>query len=189
MTDTITTIDPDVALIIIDLQELIRTLPYTHPVGGVIDNAAALARAFRAAGKPVITTRVAGGTMPRSDRAMTLPSTIPAQQLALVPELDAQPSDIDVPKQHWGAFTDTSLLKELRSRDITQVVIVGVATGFGVESTARQASELGLNVLLPTDAMSDMNADVHDRAVTMIFPAMAECRTTAEVLAVLPQDH
>lgn len=180
-------LDENIALIVIDMQELVRTLPYSTPIDDVITHVGELAQAFRAAGKTVVTTRVAGGVMTRADRPMTLKGEIPTEKLALVTELDSQPSDIDVPKKHWGAFTDTSLEQDLRDRGITQVVMTGVATGFGVESTARVASELGLNVVIATDAMSDMNAAVHERATTMIFPAMAQCRTTAEILAALKE--
>jgi nicotinamidase-related amidase len=38
----------------------------------------------------------------------------------------------------------------LKARDVTQVVIAGVATGTGVEATARQAYEAGFNVTTPS---------------------------------------
>jgi len=37
----------------------------------------------------------------------------------------------------WGAFHDTGLYEHLTGRGVTQVVIVGIATSVGVESTAR----------------------------------------------------
>lgn len=103
------------------------------------------------------------------------------------PDVLAQPGDIMVPKKHWGAFVDTDLEQQLRDRGVRDVVVAGVAAGFGVESTARQASELGFNVIITADAMSDMNAAVHERAVEMVFPAMAQVRTTDAVLAALQQ--
>jgi nicotinamidase-related amidase len=68
---------------------------------------------------------------------------------------------------------------------VTQVVLVGIATSIGVESTARYASELGLNVTLVVDAMTDMNADAHTNSITRIFPRLGETGTTQEVLALL----
>jgi nicotinamidase-related amidase len=65
---------------------------------------------------------------------------------------------------------------------VTQVIIVGLATSFGVESTARQAYDLGYNVVLVTDAMSDMRAEAHDNSVSRIFPILGETGTTGDIL-------
>ncbi len=72
----------------------------------------------------------------------------------LIPELDRQPSDITVTKKTWGAFANTDLEAQLEAKGVTQVVITGVATGTGVEATARQAYEQGFNVTLALDAMT-----------------------------------
>jgi nicotinamidase-related amidase len=69
--------------------------------------------------------------------------------------------------------------------DVTQVVIAGVATSAGVESTARQAHELGFNVTLAVDAMTDMNSDAHINSVTQIFPRLGETGTTRDVIDLL----
>lgn len=68
---------------------------------------------------------------------------------------------------------------------MTQVVVVGVATSIGVESTARQAWELGYNVTLATDAMTDLNLDTHNNSVNLIFPRLAETGSTQDVLDLL----
>ena len=65
------------------------------------------------------------------------------------------------------------------------MVIVGVATSSGVESTARQAHELGFHVVLVTDAMTDSDADAHHNSVTRIFPKMSETGTTRQLLDLL----
>jgi nicotinamidase-related amidase len=69
--------------------------------------------------------------------------------------------------------------------DLTQVVIAGVATSAGVESTARQAHEFGFNVTLAIDAMTDMSLDAHRNSITRIFPRMSETGTTEEIIALL----
>lgn len=180
-----TTLDPQTALIIIDLQEFVRGLPYTHPITEVAARAGELAQAFRRRSLPVVTTLVAGGVMPRADRRMQLPAGIPAAQMELMQELQPAGTDLKLPKKHWGAFTDTDLHQYLQERHVTQVVNAGVATGFGVESTARYASELGYNVTIALDAVTDMNAQVHGCATQFIFPAMSEVRTVAEIVAAL----
>ena len=65
------------------------------------------------------------------------------------------------------------------------MVICGIATSIGVESTARQAYELGYNVTLATDAMTDLNLDTHNNSVKLIFPRLGETGTSAEVLALV----
>jgi nicotinamidase-related amidase len=68
---------------------------------------------------------------------------------------------------------------------VTQVVVAGVATSIGVESTTRQAHEFGFNVTLATDAMTDMNIDAHGNSVTRIFPRLGETGTSSEIVAFL----
>jgi nicotinamidase-related amidase len=106
-----------------------------------------------------------------------------------VPELNAQPSDHRVTKRTWGAFTNTDLEAYLREQGVTQVVLVGVATSIGVESTARYANELGFNVTLVVDAMTDLNADAHTNSITRIFPRLGETGTTQEVLELLERSR
>jgi nicotinamidase-related amidase len=103
----------------------------------------------------------------------------------LVPELNRQPTDHLVTKRTWGAFTNTGLDAHLRGLGVTQVVIVGVATSAGVESTARFAHELGFNVSFAVDAMTDRSAEAHENSVTRIFPRIGETGTVADVLALL----
>ena len=90
-----------------------------------------------------------------------------------------------VTKRTPGAFTNTGLVDYLRASDITQVVIVGVATSNGVEVTARQAFELGFNVTLATDAMTDSHAEAHDYSITRVFPRIGETGTTQEIINLL----
>jgi len=64
-------------------------------------------------------------------------------------------------------------------------VLVGISTSIGVESTARDAWERGYQLTFVTDAMTDMNADAHDRSLKIIFPRIGELGTTDEALAKL----
>jgi len=90
-----------------------------------------------------------------------------------------------VTKQTWGAFTNTDLDEYLKKQRVTQVVIVGIATSFGVESTARHAYEFGFNVTLAVDAMTDMNADAHTNSITRIFPRLGETGTAQQIIDLL----
>jgi nicotinamidase-related amidase len=156
-----TTLDPHTDLIILDLQRGIVGLPLIHSVGDIIARARSLADAFRERGLPVVLVNVAGGAPGRTEQPRQAGSR-PDGWTDLIPELGQQPADIVVTKRTWGAFTSTDLEMQLRLRGITQVVIAGVATGTGVESTARQAYEQGFNVTLAIDAMTDMRPEAHD---------------------------
>ena len=86
-----------------------------------------------------------------------------------------------------GAFTNTDLEAQLKTRGVTQLVIAGVSTSNGVEATARYAYELGFNVTLAIDAMTDLNLDSHTHSITRIFPKLGETGTTAEIIGLLQE--
>lgn len=180
----LTTLDAKTALIVIDLQNGIVAYPTAHPVGDIVKRASTLAKAFRSRGLPVVLVNVAGGAPGRAEQARSLGQP-PAGWTDLVAELDQQPDDHVVTKRTWGAFTNTDLDAHLKKLGVTQVVIVGIATSIGVESTARQAHEHGFNVTLAVDAITDMNADAHTNSVTRIFPRLGETGTTQEIIDLL----
>ncbi|MGB8537740.1 MAG: isochorismatase family protein [Acidobacteriaceae bacterium] len=180
----VTTLDPKTALVVIDLQKGIVGLPTAHPINQVVKHARGLADAFRRHGLPVVLVNVDGGAPGRAEQTRTT-RDFPAGWTELVPELDQQPSDYTVTKRTWGAFTNSGLEKHLKESGVTQVVIGGVATSIGVESTARQAHEAGFHVTLAVDAMTDMNADAHQNSTTHIFPRLGETGTTREIIELL----
>jgi len=181
---TITTLDPKTALIIIDLQKGITAHPGAHPIDEIVANAATLTDAFRRHDLPVVLVNVAGTAPGRTEQALSK-GPRPADWAELVPELNRQPQDHGVTKRTWGAFKDTDLEEHLKRKGVTQVVIAGIATSIGVESTARHAYELGFNVTLAVDAMTDRNAASHANSVTYIFPRLGETGTTQEIVALL----
>ena len=111
----------------------------------------------------------------------------PADFADFVPELEQQPGDIVVTKTTWGAFASTDLESRLKALGVTQVVVIGVATGTGVEATARQAYEAGFNVTLPTDAMTDTRQDAHDYSIGKVFPRLGETGSTRDLLDLLAE--
>jgi nicotinamidase-related amidase len=181
---TISTLDAKSALLVVDLQKGIVGMPVAHPIAEVVNNAAQLAEAFRKHGLPVVLINVDGLAPGRTEQARRV-TEFPAGWTELVPELNRQPSDHVVTKRTWGAFTNTDLDQYLKEAGVTQVVVCGVATTAGVESTARHAHELGFNVALAADAMTDMNADAHHNSITRIFPRMGETGTTREIIDLL----
>ena len=180
----ITTLDAKTALIVIDLQKGIVAMPCAHPIGPILEKAAALAAAFRQRGRPVVLVNVTGGAPGRTD-APRITGPFPDGFADLVPELDQQPGDHLVTKQTWGAFPGTGLTDWIQGQGVTQLVLLGVATSIGVESTAREAHALGLNLTLVADAMTDRIAEAHDNSIGRIFPRLGEVGTTQEVLDLL----
>ncbi|GAB2463788.1 hydrolase [Xylanimonas ulmi] len=193
----VTALDPRTALIVVDLQAGIAGSPTApHAAADVVARSARLADAFRAQGLPVVLVRVtarpdgADAVPGRTDASASgaAPLARPAGWDVIVDELGGptgQDGDIVVTKRNWGAFYGTDLDLQLRRRGVTQVVITGIATSIGVESTARQAAEHGYHVTIATDAVADRSAADHEHAVTRIFPRLAQTGTTEQILALL----
>jgi nicotinamidase-related amidase len=181
----LTTLDPQTALIVVDLQKGLMASPVIHPIAGVIAQSRALADAFRKRGLPVVLVNVAGTAPGRTEQPPRSTTQFPAGWTDLIPELNQQPGDIAVTKYSWGAFASTNLEAQLKALGVTQVVVTGVATGTGVESTARQAYEAGFNVTLATDAITDTRLEAHDYSLNSVFPRLGETGTTQDIIALL----
>jgi nicotinamidase-related amidase len=177
----ITQLDPIAALVVIDLQKGIVSMPTAQPAAEIVARAAQLAKAFRAKGLPVVLVNVAGASPGRTE-GPPRKFDFPPDWTDLAPELDQQASDILITKHRWGAFIGTGMDETLRGLGVTQIVLVGVASSVGVESTARSAYDAGYNVALVTDAMTDRDADAHRYSVEKIFPRLGETDTTENVL-------
>ncbi|NUR08522.1 MAG: hydrolase [Nocardioidaceae bacterium] len=187
---TLSTLDRSVALVVVDLQRGVvglDTAPY--PAADVVARTVELADAFRTHGAPVVLVRVSFA----ADGADAPPGRTeagPARQRPegwdeIVDELAGHPDDLVVTKRNWGAFHGTDLDVHLRRRGVTQVVLTGIATSIGVESTARSAHEHGYHVTLVSDAMADASAESHRHSLERVFPRLGETGTTAEVLDLL----
>jgi nicotinamidase-related amidase len=179
---TVSIIDPRPALILIDLQKgLAAAVP-----PGVAERASSLARAFRERGLPVVLVNVTGGAAGRTETASAgRGRALPPDFAELMDELGAAPSDIRVTKRRVSAFHDTGLDTHLRDAGVTQIVLAGVATGSGVESTARSGRDHGYHVVVATDAVSDPDEVVHRHSVERIFPKIGETGTVDEIIGLL----
>ena len=146
MPDDTLTLDPaTTALVLIDLQKGIVTRDTApHTAAQVVENGVRLADAFRAAGALVVLVHVAFSAdrrdlldPPRDE--VPPPSTPPPDWAEIVPELGPRAGDVVITKHQWGAFYGTELDLQLRRRGVTGIVLGGIATSIGVESTARAA--------------------------------------------------
>jgi nicotinamidase-related amidase len=180
----VTTLDPRTALVVIDLQQGIKAFAPAETFAEVVKKAADLADAFRARNLPVVLVNVTGGAPGRNEDP---PRTwaFGDDFADLLPELNQQPSDHVVTKKTWGAFANTGLEAWLKGQGVTQIVLCGVATSIGVESTARAAYDYGFNLTLAVDAMTDRNADAHADVITRVFPRLGETGKTQDIIALL----
>ena len=179
------------ALVVIDLQEGI--LPFAggpHSASDVVTHAARLAAQFRAHGSPVVMVRVGWSDDYAEALKQPIDALAPAKAL---PEnwwdyptaLGKNASDIEVIKRQWGAFYGTDLELQLRRRGVDTIVLCGISTNIGVESTARNAWELGFNLVIAEDACSAASADQHQGSMTHILPRIARVRSVDEILQAL----
>ena len=177
------------ALVVIDLQKGIvgrQTAPY--PSDMVVKNATALADVCRQHDMPVFLVRVNAShdrkdmLRPTADAAMPM-QTPPPDWAEIVPDLGPKPGDFVITKHQWGAFYGTELDLQLRRRGVTTIILCGISTNIGVESTARFAYEYGYQQIFAEDAMAAISAEEHHATVAKIFPRIGRVRSTDDILA------
>ena len=176
------------ALVLIDLQKFIVGRPVApHSGADVLKNASGLADRFRQAGAPVVLVNV--GWLPDMKDALRQPvdqpfqappGGLPADFMEFADGLK-KPGDICITKRQWGAFYGTELDLQLRRRGVQTIVLGGIATNIGVESTARQAWEHGYALILAEDATSGMSAEMHSFAFQNIFPRISRTAKAADI--------
>lgn len=176
------------ALVLIDLQNGIvsrDTKPYA--ANEVVQRAKAMADAFRAKGASVVFIHVLMDQFLRlpADEAMQMPKELPANASDIVEAAGMQSGDLLIAKRHWGAFAQTNLESELRSRGVETVVLAGIATNIGVESTLRQGTGLGFGFVTVEDACSTFSPEMQEFAFKAIFPRLSRVRTTEQVIQAL----
>ena len=182
-------LDPvSTAVVLIDLQQGITGLTLApHASADVVRRGRQLAEAFRERGATIVYVRVlmtemANLPVDAPGRPPGAPPPPPAA-MELVPEAGFRPGDLLVAKRQWGAFYGTDLDQHLRRRRITTIVLGGIATNIGVESTARAAHERAYELVLAEDAMTSLSADAHAFSIQTIFPRLGRVRTTEQIIA------
>ena len=178
------------ALVVIDLQKGIagrQTAPHSSQT--VVANCARLADRFRALGSTVVLVHVVrsadGGDrlkMPVDSPPQWATQNPPPDFSEFVPELGPRENDVVIGKHQWGAFYGTDLDLQLRRRGINTIVIGGIATNMGVESTARDAYEHGYALVFVEDGMATFAAEMHAFAIQTIFPRIGRVRSTEQVV-------
>jgi nicotinamidase-related amidase len=176
------------ALVLIDLQKGVIARPVApHSGAEVLKTSIELAERFRHAGALVVLVNV--GFAPDFKDALRQPvdqpftpppGGWPADFMELADGL-AKPGDLRITKRQWGAFYGTELDLQLRRRDIQTIVLGGIATNIGVESTARQAWEHGYALILAEDITSSFSAEMHQFAIEKILPRLSRISKAAGI--------
>ena len=162
------------ALVLIDLQEGILKMDYApHTAENVVQNANKLIDVFRKNNGFIAFVRV--NFYDGKDVLQ------PNAMISLPPKED----DFVIDKRHFSAFVGTDLDLQLRRRGIDTIVLGGVATHIGVDTTARDAYQLNYNQFFVTDMMSAQNETLHQFPIDNVFPLMGQTITTNDFLNVL----
>lgn len=177
----------ETALIIIDMQRGmgdpkagLRNNPQAE------DNMAALLAAWRNASWPIVHVR----HLSRSPQSVFWPGQVGAE---FQPRFAPLATEHVMEKNVTDAFTCSGLERWLHVRGIRELVIVGVATNYSVEATARSAGNLGFTTFVVSDAtfafdMQDLQGvlllaeDVHRMSLSNLQGEYASVVGTAELL-------
>lgn len=181
------------ALVVIDLQKGIASSGRTfapHSAEVVVQNAARLAEAFRKHGMPVFLVHVVASAADRlnvtADEQGWRPTTpLPPDASDFVPEVGPKTGDVVITKKQWGAFYGTELELQLRRRGMGSIVLCGISTNYGVESTARFAYEYGFQQVFAEDAMAAASMEAHQASINFVFKRVGRVRQTDEILDAL----
>jgi len=176
------------ALVLIDLQNsnVNRELaPYSAEQ--TVGNCVLLAQEMRDRGAMVVYVRVLLNELPTppADAPMRPSGAPPYDASELAESAGVEATDLVVVKRQWGAFYGTELDQQLRRRGIDTIILGGIATNFGVESTARAAFDRSYKLIFAEDAMSSMDGEAHQFVCKNIFPKMGRVRSTRAVIDML----
>jgi nicotinamidase-related amidase len=179
-------LDPkSTALVLIDLQKGVLAMPVVpHSAAAVYERSLRLAKRFHIAAAPVVWVKVSFAA--NLADAPAVPVDRPTNFAALPSGWDEFPeppraSDLIITKRHWGAFYGTELDLQLRRRGVRRIVLGGIATNVGVESTARSAAEHGYELVIPEDLCSCVSAETHAFSFEHVFPRIARVTTSGDI--------
>ncbi|WP_322081264.1 cysteine hydrolase [Burkholderia sp. BCC1972] len=184
----ITKIDPNSALIAVDLQKGILAMAAPADVERIIANTTELANTFHELGLPVVWVRALG--LPNGRVESSPPVGEPRPDFAeLHDDLPFKEGDLDIAKRATNAFLSQDLHALLQARGITNVIVIGIALGIGVESTVRAGFDSGYSMTVASDATTDPMPGRAEAVLKFTLPMFSESGTTAEILKALRNAH
>ena len=158
------------ALVVVDLARAYFTAGSDLDLGSraCLDSAARVVDTTRAAGHPVVHTRVAyaeggtdGGLFFRKVRGLR--HFVAGDPLGEpMPEVAPRPGEVVVVKQYASGFFGTSLASTLTSLGVDTVVVVGVSTSGCVRATTLDALQHGFRPVVVREAVGDRDPGPHE---------------------------
>lgn len=184
--DTATT-----ALVLVDFQnftKVMNTVPFTGAQS--LANGVRLADACRAKGILVVLIRVGHDANKTPHPNLPVDHSFsgfeyPPNPMEICAELGPKPGDIIVDKYNWGAFYQTNLDAQLRRRGIKTLIVGGLVTHIGVDTTMRQAQERNYAQILASDAVAAFELSQHEHVLQHVAPRLAKVRTTDQIVAAI----
>lgn len=179
------------AVLVHDLQRYFVT-PFTDgcpALAGALAATEQIVRAARAAGVPVFYTAQQGDQDP-ADRGLQGDlwgpgmSTDPAHT-AIVAEVAPSETDAIVEKHRYSAFARTDLADRLAAAGRNQLIITGVYAHIGVTATALEAFQREIHPFVVADAVADLGAEQHRRALELIASCCGVVILADDVLGAL----
>ncbi|MDV5977592.1 UNVERIFIED_CONTAM: isochorismatase family protein [Streptococcus canis] len=178
------------ALVLIDLQKGILDMPMApHSQETITSNAQKLVERFRQEGAFIAFVRVKfhdGKDKLNPNAMVQLPGKKPEAAFSdFDDKLGVTETDYVINKRGFSAFFGTDLDLQLRRRGIDTIVLGGISTHAGVDTTARDAYQYGYDQYFLTDMMGAANAALHDFPIKNLFPLMGQTMTTQDFLDTL----
>ena len=194
MSDKISILELDprrTALVLIDPQQWTLGMPIApQSAATIVNNAERIGTALRRAGGIVVLTRAAFSEgyadMLRAPVDLQLkvpPGGIPPEGLAFDPVIERAGYDLVVTQRQWSAFYGTELDLQLRRRAINTVLLGGVMTNCGVESTARDAWQHNYSVITVADMCSSLSMEMHRFSIEKMLPRISRVRSATNISA------
>jgi maleamate amidohydrolase len=181
------------AVLVVDVVQayLVDGSPLRAPVEDVVASAARLVDAARAAGVPVLFTRVSyqvGGADGGLFR-LKIPSLKVFEEgspLGAFPAAPApRPGETVVTKQYASAFHGSSLASTLTASGIDTLFICGLTTSGCIRATASDALQHGFRPLVVADACGDRDKRLHDANLLDLQAKYADVLTEEAALGLL----
>lgn len=179
------------ALVLVDFQNFTMKMP-TVPLTPheALRNGVRLAKACRAKSIPVVLIRVGHPSQHAPHPNVPVDESFsgfeyPDNPMEICAELGPEPGDIIVDKYNWGAFYETNLDAQLRRRGVTTLIVGGLVTHIGVDTTMRQAQERNYAQILASDAAAAFDITQHDHVIRHVAPRLSKVRTTDSILAAI----
>jgi len=165
-----------------------------------VPNARRLLEGFRSAARPVVFTRhgplLADGSdmiarRRRRDEDALASTGAPALwhrgtfEHEVIAPLAPAPGELVIDKNTSSALNSTGIEGLLRNMDVETLVLAGMATDMCVETTARDASDRGFNVIVVEDATATFFEHHHRAALSAFARVFGQVWDTEDVLAAL----